>query len=91
MGGQARIHLAVWLVLVVLLAMTVAASFAPLGPLSPVASLGIALVKSALIFWFYMHLGREGALVRLVGFGAAAWLLVLLGLTVGEVVSRAWW
>lgn len=80
----------VWFALLVLLSLTLTASFLPLGSWNPVVSIGIAILKSALIFWFYMHLKEEGGLVRLVALGAAAWLLILLLLISSDVVTRDW-
>lgn len=86
-----RVYLLIWTVMVVLLAVNVAASFAPLGAFNLVVSLSIAVVKAALIFWFYMHLQRESGLVRLVGLGAVAWLLILVGLTASDLFTRTSW
>jgi cytochrome c oxidase subunit IV len=67
----------VWIALVVLLALTVAASFVLTGASSLAASLGIAAGKAALVAWVFMHLREEGGLVRAVAIGALAWLLIL--------------
>lgn len=85
-----RNALLVWLALMALLALTVAASFAPLGAFNPVSGMGIAAAKALLVFWFYMHLREEPGLLRLAALGAAAWLLILLALTATDFISRAW-
>jgi cytochrome c oxidase subunit 4 len=78
----------IWAVLMALLGLTVAASFAFTGPASAAVSLGIALAKAMLIFWFFMHLRDEGGLIRIVAIGAAAWLLILILLTAADYATR---
>jgi len=88
METSGRTFVIVWAGLLALLAITVAASFARLGALSPVVSFGIATLKAALICWFYMNLRQESGLIRIVAIGAAAWLLLLLSLSGVDVLTR---
>lgn len=76
-GAQKRLAF-VWLGLLVLLGLTVAGSFAVSGATSAVVSLGIAIAKAALIFWFFMQLRSEKGLTRVMAVGAIAWLTILL-------------
>lgn len=78
----------VWAALLVLLGLTVTASFQFSGPASIAASLGIALAKAVLIFWFFMHLREESGLIRLVAIGAAAWMLILFLLAAADFTTR---
>jgi cytochrome c oxidase subunit IV len=78
-----------WVSLLALLALTLAASFVLTGALSLASSIGIALAKAALIFWFFMHLREESALLRLVAVGAGAWLFILLLLSAMDYVTRS--
>jgi cytochrome c oxidase subunit IV len=78
----------VWLALMVLLGVTVAASFYLTGALSVAASLSISLVTAALIFWFFMDLRRESGLIRIFAVGAAAWLIILLLLASADYLTR---
>ena len=78
----------VWAALLVLLVLTVAASFQFSGPPSIAASLGIALAKAALIFWFFMHLREESGLLRLAAIAAAVWLLILFLLVAADYTTR---
>lgn len=68
----------VWFGLLGLLGLTVAGSFTFTGAASAVVSIGIAVAKAALIFWFFMQLRREKGLTRIVAVGAVAWLTILL-------------
>lgn len=78
----------VWALLFLLLALTVAASFVATAPLGTVVSLGVALAKAALIYWFFMHLREESGLVRLFSLGAIAWLLLIFVLTTADYLTR---
>jgi cytochrome c oxidase subunit 4 len=88
MASSARTLVLVWAALLVLLALTIGATFLPIGPLKPAVNLGIAFAKAALIFWFYMHLREESGLVRLAAVGAGAWLLIMLMLMSSDFLAR---
>jgi cytochrome c oxidase subunit 4 len=83
-----RSLIAVWGALMALLAATVIGSFLLTGPSSIALSLGIALAKVALVFWFFMQLRRESGLVRVFAVGAAVWLMILLALTGTDYATR---
>jgi cytochrome c oxidase subunit 4 len=68
----------IWLVLMLLLAGTIASSFLFTGLLGLAVSLTIAGAKSGLIYWRYMHLNEEPPLLRLAALGAVAWVTILL-------------
>jgi cytochrome c oxidase subunit 4 len=78
----------VWVALMVLLTLTVATTFAPFGAVKPVINMAIAFAKAGLIFWFFMHLKEQTWLARLVAIAALAWLLILLGLTQTDLLTR---
>ena len=61
----AKVFVPVWLALLALTALTVAASGLQLGKWSVTASLLIASVKAGLVLWFFMHLKYERWLLRL--------------------------
>jgi cytochrome c oxidase subunit IV len=79
----------VWLALLILLVLTIGASFAFTGIASAAVGMAFAFAKAGLVFWFFMHLRQESGLVRLAAFGAAAWLLILLTLSGTDYLSRA--
>jgi cytochrome c oxidase subunit 4 len=80
--------LLVWLGLVVLLALTVGASFAPLGPVLPFVSYAIAAAKAGLVLWFFMELRGESGIHRLALFAGFACLMVLLTLMSADPLTR---
>lgn len=83
-----RTLLWVWFALMLLLAVTVGASFVTTGVASAGVSLGVALCKAALVFWFFMNLRAENGLIRIAALGAAVWLLVLLVLSAADYATR---
>jgi cytochrome c oxidase subunit 4 len=88
MSRQAMTLVGVWVGLMVLLTLTVAATFGPFGEWKPVINMVIAFCKAALIYWFFMHVREQGWLARLVAVAAIAWLMLLLGLTQADVLTR---
>lgn len=78
----------VWLALLALLGATIGASYLLSGPASAVASLGIALAKATLIFWYFMQLRSEKGLTRVFAVGALVWLITLLTLSTIDYLTR---
>jgi cytochrome c oxidase subunit 4 len=78
----------IWAGLMVLLAVSVAGSFAFTGTLNLLVSFGTAGLKALLILWFYMHLKEEDGLNRVFAVGAIAWLVILLMLPAVDFVTR---
>jgi cytochrome c oxidase subunit IV len=78
----------VWLALLALLALTVAASFVVTAAASAVVSFGVAAAKAVLIFWFFMRLRTEKGLVRVFAVGAIAWLGILLVMVSLDLATR---
>jgi len=78
----------VWLALMLLLAVTVAVTFSSLGPVKPLLNLGIAGVKAGLVLWVYMHLREQPALNGLAALVAAAWLTILVSMTLIDITTR---
>jgi len=87
--GVARI-LAVWAALMMLLALTLAAAFLPLGAAKPWVAYAIATAKAALVLWFFMELRREDGIMRLAAVAGFVWLAILFVLTAADYVTRVW-
>ncbi|NTH49279.1 caa(3)-type oxidase subunit IV [Agrobacterium rhizogenes] len=79
----------IWIVLLLLLAATIGNSFLLGGAIGPMVSLSIAMAKSALIYWGYMHLNEETALGRTAALAGAAWLLILLPFLCVDYLTRS--
>jgi len=82
------VYLATFGALLILLAVTVGAAHIPLGPWSPVAAMGIAAVKTALIGLVFMHLQQETSLVRVFSLAGLIWLTILLVLLASDYLTR---
>lgn len=77
-----------WALLMALLATTVILAEIGLGRWGPVANLSIAAAKAGIVAWVFMHLRREGALVRLVAGSALIWLAILFVLGLADWLTR---
>src|ERR1039457_5151666 len=81
------------LIFVALIAATVgttAVAFVDLGPFSVVVALLIAVCKMLLVALFFMHVRHSTRLTRLIVLGGLLWLLILLGITMSDVLTRNW-
>jgi cytochrome c oxidase subunit 4 len=85
-----RTYSTIYVLLMALLAITVAAAYYNLGPLNLFIALGIAGVKSLLVVLYFMHARRSGPLIALTACASLVWLGILLGLSYADYSSRAW-
>jgi cytochrome c oxidase subunit IV len=72
------LYLKVYVALLALLLLTVAAAYVKLGPLNIIVTLVIAGVKAWLVVMFFMHLNHGALLTRLIAIGSFIWLAILL-------------
>jgi cytochrome c oxidase subunit 4 len=86
----ARIILVAWVALLALLALTIAASFAPLGHALPYVSYAIAIAKSAIVVWLFMELRTREGLQRLALAAGFAWIAILFVLLFADPLTRLW-
>jgi len=80
----------VWIVLLILTAVTTAVAYVDLGAFSVVVALVIAVVKMLLVALFFMHIRHSTQLTRLVVMGGLIWLFILLLLTFADFSTRGW-
>ncbi|RYE57138.1 MAG: oxidase [Rhizobiaceae bacterium] len=80
----------IWLVLMLLLAASVGASFLPIGHLREAISLAIAAIKAALILWVFMNLRRSEGLARLALLGTLTFLAAIMILSSADYLTRGW-
>ena len=71
-------------------ATTVAVSFLDLGEWNFVVAILIAITKAMLVVWFFMHLNHASALTKLFAGAGFFWMLILVGLTLSDYLSRMW-
>ncbi|MDU0458969.1 MAG: cytochrome C oxidase subunit IV family protein [Geobacteraceae bacterium] len=78
----------IWLVLLILTALTVAITRVELGGFKVAAALAIACAKAGLVIAFFMHMKYEGRLLRWLLFLALVTLAIFIGLTFFDVLYR---
>jgi len=80
----------VWIILLILTAVTTTVAHVDLGPFSVVVALAIAVCKMLLVALFFMHVRHSTRLTRLVLVGGLLWFFILLALTMADVITRGW-
>jgi len=80
--------LAVWLALVLLLAISAASAYVPLGAFNAALNLGVAAVMILLLAAFLMNLRWSNALVRIIAASGFFWLIFMFVLTFTDYFSR---
>lgn len=80
--------LAVWLVLIVLLAVSAGSAYVPLGPFNAPLNLLIPAVMIVLLAAFLMNLRWSNALVRIIAASGLLWLAFMFALTFTDYFSR---
>jgi len=83
-----QLLVAVWVGLLVLLALTTGSAYVPLGIGNTLINLAIATFKVALIAVAFMHLNRSDAVVRLAAGAAILFLSFLAFLSFGDFLTR---
>jgi cytochrome c oxidase subunit 4 len=78
----------IWAVLLLLLAVTVVASYTHFGRFNTVVAISIALVKAGLIAVYFMRLRTSVRLVWVVAVGSVVWLAILFTLTLSDYETR---
>jgi cytochrome c oxidase subunit IV len=85
-----KIYYAIFASLMVLTGSTVAVAFVDLGELNIVAALVIAVSKATLVILFFMHLRYSERFTWVMVAAGLAWLAILIGLTLSDILTRAW-
>ncbi len=76
--------------LLLLLALTVGLSYAPIGRWHVVAALAIAAAKAILIVLFFMHGRFSTGVIRIAIVGGLLWFGILFVGTLNDYLTRAW-
>ncbi len=79
---------AVWLALLLLLALTVGSAYVPLGIFNSILNLTIAAIKVLLVLLFFMKLRASSPLLRLAAMAGLFWLAFMFVLTAGDYLTR---
>jgi cytochrome c oxidase subunit 4 len=83
-----KVYVGIFISLMVLTAVTVAAAFVSLGPLNIVIALAIATLKATLVVLYFMHARYSPKRTQLVIICAVFWLAIMLALTMSDYVTR---
>jgi cytochrome c oxidase subunit IV len=84
-----RIYVIIFATLLVLTAVTTAVAYVNLGPLNVVVMLLIAFFKATLVILYFMHVRFTSRLTQVAAASGFAWLAILIGLTLSDVLTRA--
>jgi cytochrome c oxidase subunit IV len=85
-----KVYLKIFGLLIGLTVVTVVAAFINLGPLNTPIALLIAVVKATFVLLFFMHLKFSSQLNKLVAVAGLLWLIVLIGFTMSDFLTRPW-
>ena len=85
---EASAYVMIWVGLMVLTAVTVTVTALQLGQLAVLAAIGIALIKSSLVVFYFMNLRREPRVFKIMLSVALLTLAVIMLLTFLDVSFR---
>jgi len=80
----------VFVTLLTMTAITVAAAYVNLGLLNPVIALAIACFKACIVVLFFMHIKYSSRLIKMTVFSGFFMFFVLVMMTLTDYMSRAW-
>lgn len=83
------LYVTIFVSLMVLTALTVAAAFVNLGQFNFLVALVIAMFKASLVIWYFMHVKYQSALTKLTVATGLFFLMILLSLTMVDYSSKA--
>lgn len=73
-----------------LLALTWGVGYINLGLFNVIVALSISIIKALLVALFFMHIKGSSPLLRLVATVGVIWLLIMLGFTLSDYLTRGW-
>lgn len=83
-----RTYVLVWAGLMTLLLLTLGSAFLPLGWGNTAINLVIAVAKSLLVVFFFMHLRSAHYVLRIAATAGFFWLAILLALSLTDFAVR---
>lgn len=87
---QPGTYIAVYVALLILTGLTVAAAFVDLHILNPIIAVGIACIKGVIVILFFMHIIFQSKLIKMTVAAGFFTFLILIGMTLTDYMSRAW-
>jgi cytochrome c oxidase subunit IV len=83
-----RRNVLIWAALMLLLLLTLALAYVPMGKLSPTIGIAIAAAKAGFVVMLFMELANAKTLTRLAAMSGVVFLATLFSLTLADVLSR---
>lgn len=84
----ARTYVFVWIALICLLLVTLGSAYVPLGRLNSAINLAVAVAKTLLVVFFFMHLRSSHYMLRIAAAAGFFWLAILIGLSLTDFLAR---
>ncbi len=69
---------------------TVAVAYVDLGAMNAVVAIVIACFKAMIVVLYFMHVKYSSRLIKLTVIAGLYWMIILLGLTLGDYLTRGW-
>ena len=85
-----KVYIAVFVALLLLTGLTVAAAYADLGVLNTIAAVTIAAVKALLVVLWFMHLRYSDHLTWIVASAGLLVLVIMISITLSDYLTRGW-
>lgn len=85
-----RLYFIVYIILMVLLALTVAVAQLDIGALGILIALTIATIKAVLVMLYFMHVRYSSRLTWIFAASGFAWLVIMYTLIMSDYLSRGW-
>ncbi len=86
-----RTYIVVWVSLLILTLTTTGVAFIDLGgQWNTLTAVVIAIVKTVLVVVYFMHLRYSSRLTWVFAGAGFFWLIILISLTLGDVLTRQW-
>lgn len=87
-AASLQAYVGTWIALMALFGLTLASSFVSLHGFNTAVNVAIAIAKAALVALIFMRLRASTALVRLAALAGLVWLLILIGLSLTDLLTR---
>jgi cytochrome c oxidase subunit 4 len=84
-----RTYLVIFALLMILTGVTTAVAFVDLGVMNVVIMLLIAFTKATVVILYFMHVRFSSPLTKCFAAAGFAWLSILIGLTLSDVLTRS--
>jgi len=85
-----KIYFLIFAALLILTLVTIEVAFVDLGRGNTILALTIAMTKAVLVVLYFMHVRYSPKLTRLVVLSGLLWLVILIGITMSDYLSRGW-